>query len=475
LCTVPLFSTVATNAGLRALITGSHQAQVDGPSLGYNTSTPDASSIFVQLEADQPSVTLRTQAQQIITPILQQRLGAYLAGPPIFTFQTQPFPLAGAAGAGGSGQGNSYVRLMGSDIPEITSKVTIEQGRLPLARSGVVEVALTQSSATALRAAPGATLRILILGQRAPSTLPISVVGIFSSTSPDAPFYGGSGFLPQSRGDGALEIQALASNDTLLSLVGAVSPVGGQSQGGDPRLSGPPNLLSWSYPLDLSRLTTDHLDALLNQINPIQTQIPGALSALPGVQNSYANPQALYILQQYGSRVAVLQIPVTILLLQVLGLVLLFVRLMADLLVDRQSDAIAVMRSRGAARRQIFGALTLQGLALGLIALVVGPLLAIPLVRWIAANTLAPADRGAVSILGGNPLTIAYGVRWYALAAVLVSTAALIFSVNRAASFNVLALRRESARATTKPLWQRLHLDLIAAAIGLALYVMYIV
>src|SRR5260370_7581791 len=81
------------------------------------------------------------------------------------------------------------------------------------------------------------------------------------------------------------------------------------------------------------------------------------------------------ILQLFHDRAAVARIPVTSLLVFVLGLVLFFVSMTADFLVDRQSDSISILRSRGASRSQIFASFTVQSLALGLIALALGPLL----------------------------------------------------------------------------------------------------
>jgi putative ABC transport system permease protein len=46
----------------------------------------------------------------------------------------------------------------------------------------------------------------------------------------------------------------------------------------------------------------------------------------------------------------------------------------------------------------------------------------------------------------------------------------MIVAIYRAANMDVLALRRESSRATITPFWQRLHLDIVAAIIALTGY-----
>jgi hypothetical protein len=149
--------------------------------------------------------------------------------------------------------------------------------------------------------------------------------------------------------------------------------------------------------------------------------------------------------------------------------------MMADVLVDRQAEAIATLRSRGATRRQIFNMFTLHNIGLSLIALVVGPLAAIPIVRALAEHALPAASQDALAALSGNPLAVAWGLRWYVLVAVVVSGAAMVFSTNRAASNNIVTLRRENARTTTKPFWQRLNLDLIFGGLSLLGYVAYMI
>ena len=199
-----------------------------------------------------------------------------------------------------------------------------------------------------------------------------------------------------------------------------------------------------------------------------------AASTTPsGLQGIFLNSGALQVLSHLRIQMLVLQIPLLLLLLQVIALVLLFIRMMAELLVDRQAEAIATLRSRGATRRQIFNAFTLHNIGLSLIALVVGPLLAIPLVRALSLHSLPAASQSSVDVISGNPFVVAYSLKWYVLVAVVAASVAMILSTNRAASNNILTLRRENARTTTKPFWQRLNLDLIFGAIAVIGYAAY--
>jgi len=135
--------------------------------------------------------------------------------------------------------------------------------------------------------------------------------------------------------------------------------------------------------------------------------------------------------------------------------------------VNRQSDAIALLRSRGASRRQIIGALITQSIALALAVLFVGPPLAIVLVRVIMQHVLLPQDQNALNIISWSTL---FDMRWYALGAACVAVITMMVAIYRAANMDVLALRREASRTTSVPLWQRFHLDVVAAIIALTGY-----
>jgi len=259
---------------------------------------------------------------------------------------------------------------------------------------------------------------------------------------------------------------ALASTDTFVSVLTRISS--------DPALKGlvlelPADLL-WYYRLDASRISINDLDAIVHGITGAQVDVANLdLDQYPYTQNTQVFLPS-DILQRYHDRVPIARLPVLSLLALELGLVLYFVSMMTDLLVDRQSDAIAILRSRGASRLQIFGSIATQGIGLTLTALVAGSLLAIPTVYFLLRQALAPGDQGVLLLLMGNPFLVALGLRWYALATSAVAVIAMTFSIFRATRQDVLAMRRESARASRQPLWQRLNLDIVAAIIMLVGY-----
>lgn len=454
-CTAPLFSQVTLTAGLRNVL----------------TATPQDSEVVMHAQAKQLSTFIAAEDNRALGNFMGQQLGSYLSGSPHFSIQPLPIHVS-------SFRSGDQLQLIGDSMQASAAHITLIGGRLPQDSGDEVEIALTPESADAIHATLGQEFTTIIgfFGSPAPisATLKLRLVGLFIPTSGD-PFWHGETFGPAIEGEFTL-YKALMSNDGFLVALTRV-----EEQAGGGLLLDKPNLL-WYYRLDVAHIKMADLDDLIGRLNTAQIKITqqfGNTDSLEGTQlfgptvESFGNPSSL---EKYRDRVSVVEIPVDIVALQAFCLVLFFVSMMADLLVDRQAEVIALLRSRGASRWQVFGSFANQSIGLGLIALAAGPLLAILTTRLIAQVTLPPADQGALNIIAGNPLQVWLGVGWYALAASLGAVIAMIVAIRSSASRDVLEMRRETARATRRPLWQRVYLDMVAAVIaltgfGLSLYV----
>jgi hypothetical protein len=451
ICIVPLFTQVALSAGLQGVLTGQ----------------PDGAQIVVYAYGGMPTQQSIASIRQRLDQLIAGDMGAYVTGGAQFSIALPDIVLrSGSTAATGKGAlPADTLQVHGADIARVAQQYRLVEGRLPRASGDNLEIALPQADAEAIGAHVGTILHGQIPGQQ-PTSLDLHVVGIYAPSA-DAQ----AGTNPNSQSSvlavgNTYARSALASNDTLLALIA--------SHPQDPQY-GPAPQLTWIYTLDTTRVSTNTLDDLLNRLGMAQTAVSGQLSGANGVQQIYLDAPAYRALHGFRIQTTVLQIPLVLLLLQVIALVLLFIRMMAEMLVDQQAGAIANLRSRGATRRQVFGSFTLHNIGLSLLALVVGPLAAIPLVRYLSLRSLPPASQGAVGIISGNPLAVAYSLRWYVLIAVVAVSVASIVSTNLAAGNNILLLRREAARTTTQPFWQRLNLDLIFGAISLIGYAGYMV
>lgn len=416
---------------------------------------------------------------QQLTPPVQKSLGQYMSGPPEFSLQSQRMDVI-SPDLQGNGTYNSMF-LYGANTSHAASHVTLIKGRLPY-DSGM-EVAITPITAATMKLDVGSqiTLRyslILFKSDKsdAPSATPLlklRVVGIFNPTSGNDAFWHENSFDVLKQG-AFLQFSGLVSNDALIHAFANPQIPPQQSQ----MFFQNPVDLYWYYRLDSLRISSTQLNTLLGKISALQVSIPNRQIALSNILITGADPPSISglpvgvygnpsDLQSYRDRVATAQIPVLLLTLQVLLLVLFFLVITAELLVNRQSDAIALLRSRGASRRQIIGALITQSIALALAVLVVGPLLALVLVRVIMQHILLQQDQNALNTISWGTL---FDVRWYALGAAFVAVVTMVVAMYRAANMDVLALRRASSRTTITPFWQRLYLDVMAGIIALTGY-----
>ncbi len=454
ICAAPLFSQVAMSAGLR----------------GALTSGGASASVTVLLQTNAPSQALSDQALALVDPLLRHAPSSLRIGSPRLSVQAYGLhPVTSPEGtpAGGATNGPpDDINLIGAPIDEAASHVTLIEGTLPTLANDETQIAVTQATADSLHLRVGSQLDLAVPNS-ASETLPLRVVGIFALTSAVDPFFGQITFQPSS-GGALAGYDVLASNDALMVALSHAGEDPGVQQ------NTPIATLRWSYPLDISSINAGDLDALTKWAQALQIQIPTALNGIQDVK-AYADPTILYLLQQYQTRILLLQIPIALVLVQALGLVAFFVALMADLLVESQAGTIALLRSRGANSGVILGALSAQGVGLGLPALLAGPFVAIWLVKGVARYALPPGDLGALSVLTGDPLRAAMSVAFFAFGASFVATGAVIVAVRRAASLNVLALRRQSARASHEPAWKKANLDIIGLGLTLAGYASYAV
>lgn len=467
-CAVPLFSQVAMSAGLRAAL----------------TSFPEASQVIIQ-GATTPGISPDdiAQAQPKIDAFVRGEMGPYLDATPPDVSVSIPAPLSAALASGGE---THPLALAGFDLSTKGQSITLVQGRLPNATSDQIEIVVDKASADSVGLHTGDTLDVRLNpgGPFSPPQgpiIPARVVGIAAQLDTGgnviiAKSFNGQGIGPQfGRGtffddpNAGRPIIAAAANEAMLS-------AGSQFFNGQNSPQFPGGLsfiINWTYSLDLDRITAANFGDLRDRDQNLSVRGFEELRDLPGMQQVFPEPTVEAALDQYLGRVVIVQIPIVLLLIQVMGLVLLFVSLMVNLLIERQVEAISVLRSRGASRGVVLRSLTAQSIGVGVLALAAGPLLAVVLVRVIAERVLPPAARDAVSIVSGNPIPVALDQKWFALAAAVVAVFAMIISTRRAANLNVLALRRESARVTRKPFWVRLNLDLVFGGIAILGYAAY--
>jgi ABC-type antimicrobial peptide transport system permease subunit len=459
-CTVPLFSQVSINAGFRNALNKSDSA----------------TTVTLSATTNLPTKSQQQNVGAKFDELVHQYIGSYVTGEPSTQIFSWDFPLYSTKPTSSSDTNANQIRLIGNDDPNINKHLTLISGALPATTTdGSLEIALPQATATELQVKVGSTL-YLSTGYtldntgaaRTLTSVPVRVSGIFGIVKPLDVYWNGA------FGD-VIQRGSILIFDGLTSSSGLLSMMNNLEQHGTVGHVGPPFVYYWQYALDVALLQATDLDTAINQSQTLIVKVQNTATNVTAIDSAGFSGSAFEIAQNYAARVVVYQVPVTILLLQVFGLVLFFLSVMAELVVDRQAESIVILRSRGANRRQVFGALSLETIVLGVIALIVGPLLAIGLVRLISTALIPSEVQSALKSISGNPVPVALSVRWYAIIAVGGAIISMVIALSRTAGLDILATRREASRATIRPLWQRLNLDLVFSVIGIVGYAGYVI
>jgi putative ABC transport system permease protein len=125
--------------------------------------------------------------------------------------------------------------------------------------------------------------------------------------------------------------------------------------------------------------------------------------------------------------------------------------------VERDRQSLALLRARGARRRDLVALAALESLVLGLLAGAIGTALALAAVRLAGAG----AGVGGTRLLATLAVCVALAAAGAAAARIGSGITAFRGSVGDA---------RRSVRRTSKPLWQRLYLDLLCLAVAGLVY-----
>ncbi len=460
-CAVPLYTQIALTAEIENALRAS------------NTS----GDLQAQASAGQVQPVAIQRHQAILDHIMQSNLGDFLYGQTQFSFvmtgvdlfRQEPMP----QGHPSFSKTGNQLNLIGQPGDQIASHLTLLAGKLPSANSNPVDIDITPSTAISLGAYFGGPLKVgsrIVLqipfdtdaGQRITvHYLTLRVAGLFRPKVDT--FWHDNSFECVPLGKHNETCGALASNTALIAALNAFNT--------DPTLAGlhieTTTLLSWFYHVDVSRITDSNKDQALQGLNVVTQSLSPVLNDPPFIEGTTFVDPLYGLMQQFSNLNVIAQIPIASLSLLVIGLTLFFVALMNDILIDRQSDTIAVLRSRGASRWQVFSAFLVQGIGIALAAFIVGPLLALIVTPLVSLSTLSPMDAQAVEIVSLEPLVMLQQVAMPALITVGVALLAMLVSTMGSMQRGILSLRREAARSTHRPLWQRLNVDIFVAVIAL--------
>ncbi len=139
----------------------------------------------------------------------------------------------------------------------------------------------------------------------------------------------------------------------------------------------------------------------------------------------------------------------------ILGLVLYFISLISGMMVAKQRNEIALLRSRGTSSLQIIGIYLLESLLVGGLSIAFGTMLG-RLLAQLMSNTQSLLR---FVLREPMPTTISRTSMLFALAAVGLAVIAVLLPVLSASKHTIVTYKRERARSLSKPFWQRYGID----------------
>lgn len=221
-------------------------------------------------------------------------------------------------------------------------------------------------------------------------------------------------------------------------------------------MKAPLNISNWFYVFDLRDITTSQLTPLAKALDRMDIEV---YQLLEGTRISISFKQ---MLSDFRSQSMHLQMLLFTLAAPMIVMVFYFIAMISRQSLERQKSDIAVLRSRGASTRQIIWIYLLEGLILGGIALIIGPM-----IGWFVAKSIGSSD-GFLSFVNRKAIPVDFSLNTliYAVLSVLIAVGSSMIPAIIFARSTIVNLKQQMARADRKPLWHRFYLDIVLLAIS---------
>ncbi len=209
----------------------------------------------------------------------------------------------------------------------------------------------------------------------------------------------------------------------------------------------------WYQILDGRSVRPGTVRQLLTQIQTAESRV----NALLNGTTLDASPVAT--LQSYSTSAGLLILTLSLFSLPIFGLVIYFVTLIAGMVVRREESEIAILRSRGITRTQIFLIYLLEGVILGGVGIASGLYLG-KFVARLMGRTQSFLDLNIFKATAADLVTvISPTTLGYAAVALAFTLLALLIPALRSSRNTIVTLRGQQSRDLEKPGWQRYFLD----------------
>ncbi len=326
----------------------------------------------------------------------------------------------------------------------IDDRIRVLEGRWPVGAGAPrqpVEVAVDKLGAELLQLEVGGTMGVFPAASFAePPVAQVRIAGIFEQVDPSDEFWYGLASASSRDDDRWTLIPLFASEDALIEQVLGTYPALYTDT-------------TWYFFPDRKRVRADDLEEVQQHLTNAER------SAVTGLSNSSYSIRLDNLLRSFDEQLLLARVPLLLVIFLVTGVLVYYLALVAGLIVRSRAGEIAMLKSRGATTLQL-GILGLgEGLLLAAPAVVIGPFLALGVVRLLGFIFFELS--GASETLVGVPVGLTLGPFLLGLAggglAVVVFTVATL----AAARHGTVEARQAGARPPTTSFLHRYYLDLV--------------
>ncbi len=217
---------------------------------------------------------------------------------------------------------------------------------------------------------------------------------------------------------------------------------------------------NWFYFIDVDKIHSGNADSVKNDIRRMEREIAqelprsGLLTTLDG------------LISEYTGRLLFTQIPLFLIVFQVAAIIIFYLVMVSNMLVERQAGEISMYRSRGAGTWHIFLIYLSEGLLICFTGTVIGTALGAFLFSLLGKTA------SFQSLTGGQMIPVRFSgtVLILIISAAALCLLALVIPAIRASRQGIVYQKQASSRPSRNPFWQRFYLDIVLLIIGGALY-----
>ena len=206
---------------------------------------------------------------------------------------------------------------------------------------------------------------------------------------------------------------------------------------------------SWALFVDPSKIDVTNVDLAQFGLSRMNNQLRNRLD------NFYRTSTLDAALADFNTRDLFGRVPLLIIVMMVMGIVIYYLVMVANVVADRHLSEVALLRSRGADSSQVLILYLWEALGIAVIAFFIGPFLA------VGATSLMGLTPAFSAVTNGDPLPVrlsgnAVGM---ALGGAAIAFGAMLLPTLKAIRLNPLRHRTEQARPETDSFFQRYYVD----------------